>query len=228
MTVAEIKTTLEKQPMPKYSSGEETFNWISHAIGIVLGLVTLGVFITLSVLHSYSFWKISALIFFSLTIILLYSTSTIYHALPKDQIRKKLFRLLDHNTIYLLIAGTYAPICAFAFPNTNYGFIIMAIQIIGLLIGTIMNFINLNGKVTQIITVALYVVMGWSIVIFFPAMKMMPLNIILFILAGGISYTLGVIFYAVGRKIKWMHSVFHLFVLIATILQLVGIILLIL
>jgi hemolysin III len=104
----------------------------------------------------------------------------------------------------------------------------MAIQIIGLLIGTIMNFINLNGKVTQIITVALYVVMGWSIVIFFPAMKMMPLNIILFILAGGISYTLGVIFYAVGRKIKWMHSVFHLFVLIATILQLVGIILLIL
>ncbi|MFA7378318.1 MAG: hypothetical protein GX816_02550 [Erysipelotrichia bacterium] len=227
MTVAEIKETLEKQPMPKYSSGEETFNWISHAIGIAVGLVMLGVFITLSVLRSYSFWENSALIVYSLTIIILYATSTIYHALPNNQIRKKIFRLLDHNTIYLLIAGTYAPICAFAFPGTNYGFIIMVVQIIGLLIGTIMNFINLNGKATQIITVALYVVMGWSIVIFYPAMKMMPLNIILFILFGGISYTLGVVFYAIGRKIKWMHSIFHLFVFLGTILQLVGIVLLI-
>lgn len=227
MTVAEIKETLEKQPMPKYSSGEETFNWISHAIGIAVGLVMLGVFITLSVLRSYSFWENSALIVYSLTIIILYVTSTIYHALPNNQIRKKIFRLLDHNTIYLLIAGTYAPICAFAFPGTNYGFIIMVVQIIGLLIGTIMNFINLNGKATQIITVALYVVMGWSIVIFYPAMKMMPLNIILFILFGGISYTLGVVFYAIGRKIKWMHSIFHLFVFLGTILQLVGIVLLI-
>ena len=227
MTVAEIKETLEKQPMPKYSSGEETFNWISHAIGIAVGLVMLGVFITLSVLRSYSFWENSALIVYSLTIIILYATSTIYHALPNNQIRKKIFRLLDHNTIYLLIAGTYAPICAFAFPGTNYGFIIMVVQIIGLLIGTIMNFINLNGKATQIITVSLYVVMGWSIVIFYPAMKMMPLNIILFILFGGISYTLGVVFYAIGRKIKWMHSIFHLFVFLGTILQLVGIVLLI-
>lgn len=227
MTVAEIKETLEKQPMPKYSSGEETFNWISHAIGIAVGLVMLGVFITLSVLRSYSFWENSALIVYSLTIIILYATSTIYHALPNNQIRKKIFRLLDHNTIYLLIAGTYAPICAFAFPGTNYGFIIMVVQIIGLLIGTIMNFINLNGKATQIITVALYVVMGWSIVIFYPAIKMMPLNIILFILFGGISYTLGVVFYAIGRKIKWMHSIFHLFVFLGTILQLVGIVLLI-
>lgn len=227
MTVAEIKETLEKQPMPKYSSGEETFNWISHAIGIAVGLVMLGVFITLSVLRSYSFWENSALIVYSLTIIILYATSTIYHALPNNQIRKKIFRLLDHNTIYLLIAGTYAPICAFAFPGTNYGFIIMVVQIIGLLIGTIMNFINLNGKATQIITVALYVVMGWSIVIFYPAMKMMPLNIILFVLFGGISYTLGVVFYAIGRKIKWMHSIFHLFVFLGTILQLVGIVLLI-
>lgn len=227
MTVADIKETLEKQPMPKYSSGEETFNWISHAIGIAVGLVMLGVFITLSVLRSYSFWENSALIVYSLTIIILYATSTIYHALPNNQIRKKIFRLLDHNTIYLLIAGTYAPICAFAFPGTNYGFIIMVVQIIGLLIGTIMNFINLNGKATQIITVALYVVMGWSIVIFYPAMKMMPLNIILFILFGGISYTLGVVFYAIGRKIKWMHSIFHLFVFLGTILQLVGIVLLI-
>lgn len=227
MTVAEIKETLEKQPMPKYSSGEETFNWISHAIGIAVGLVILGVFITLSVLRSYSFWENSALIVYSLTIIILYATSTIYHALPNNQIRKKIFRLLDHNTIYLLIAGTYAPICAFAFPGTNYGFIIMVVQIIGLLIGTIMNFINLNGKATQIITVALYVVMGWSIVIFYPAMKMMPLNIILFVLFGGISYTLGVVFYAIGRKIKWMHSIFHLIVFLGTILQLVGIVLLI-
>ena len=157
----------------------------------------------------------------------LYATSTIYHALPVKSVWKKLFRLLDHNTIYLLIAGTYAPISAFAFQGTNYGLIIMIVQLIGLITGTIMNFRNLNGKVTSIITVVLYVVMGWFIVIFYPAVQYIPLTVMLLILSGGISYTLGVIFYAIGHRVKWMHGVFHIFVLLGTILQLIGVILLI-
>jgi hemolysin III len=224
MTAADIKLNLEKQPIPKYSLGEEVFNWISHAIGIVIGFFTLGFSIALSIIYRFSSWQIVSLIFYSLAIVFLYATSTIYHALPKDSTWKKLFRILDHNTIYLLIAGTYAPICAFAFPVMNYGYIIMVIQAIGLIVGTVLKLINLNGKATQIITVLLYIVMGWIIVVFFPTMQAIGLTSILLILFGGISYTLGVIFYAAGRKIKWMHSVFHLFVLVGTILQLLGII----
>ena len=227
MTVAEIKENLQQQPLPKYSKGEERFNCISHGIGIALGLVALGTFIALAIIFRFNVWETLSLIFFSLSMILLYATSTIYHALPVKSVWKKLFRLLDHNTIYLLIAGTYAPISAFAFQGTNYGLIIMIVQLIGLITGTIMNFRNLNGKVTSIITVVLYVVMGWFIVIFYPAVQYIPLIVMLLILSGGISYTLGVIFYAIGHRVKWMHGVFHIFVLLGTILQLIGVILLI-
>ena len=228
MTVSEYKDNLKSQPMPTYSPGEELFNWISHGLGVVIGFVVLGYVIAFSILESYDPWQIVALIFYACSIIVLYATSTIYHALPKGATIKKFFRLLDHNTIYILIAGTYAPIGAFAFGGTSYGLIIMSIEILGLLVGTALNIFNLNGKVTQVITVVLYVAMGWLIVIFYPAISMMPLPSMILILLGGISYTLGVIFYAIGRKIKWMHSIFHLFVLTGTILQLIGVFLLIL
>ncbi|NCA97056.1 MAG: hemolysin III family protein [Bacteroidia bacterium] len=225
MTINEMKENLKSQPMPEYTHGEETFNWLSHAIGIVIGLVYLGYSLTMSFLMHYSAWQVTALIISALSVIFLYSVSTTYHVLPKNSTLKKLFRLLDHNTIYLLIAGTYAPICAFAFQGTPYGWIIMGVELVGLVIGTVMNVLNLNGKATQIITVVLYVVMGWLIVAFYPIMTSLPFPFLMLILFGGISYTLGVIFYALGKKVKWMHGVFHCFVLLGTILQLVGIIL---
>lgn len=227
MTVAEIKENLQSQTLPKYSKGEERFNFITHAIGIVIGLIALGAFIALTIMFDFNIWQTMSLIFFAISMIFLYSTSTIYHALSPKSVWKKLFRLLDHNTIYLLIAGTYAPICAFAFEGTNYGLIIMIVQLSGLLIGTIMNVFNLNGKITSIVTVILYVVMGWFIVIFYPALSMISLPIMLLVLFGGISYTVGVVFYAIGHKLKWMHGVFHLFVLLGTSLQLIGVFLLI-
>lgn len=228
MTVAEIKENLELQPLPKYSKNEERLNFVTHGIGIIIGFISLGAFIALAFMRDFDVWQILSLILFASSMIFLYATSTIYHALSPKSLWKKLFRLFDHNTIYFLIVGTYAPICAFAFGGTNYGLTIMIVQICGLLIGTIMNVFHLNGKATSIITVILYVVMGWFIVIFYPAMSLISPEIMLFILFGGIAYTIGVIFYAIGHKLKWMHGVFHLFVLLGTGLQLVGVFLLIL
>ena len=108
MTVAEIKENLQSQTLPKYSKGEECFNFITHAIGIVIGLIALGAFIALTIMFDFNIWQTMSLIFFAISMIFLYSTSTIYHALSPKSVWKKLFRLLDHNTIYLLIAGTYA------------------------------------------------------------------------------------------------------------------------
>ena len=93
MTVAEIKENLQQQPLPKYSKGEERFNFISHGIGIALGLVALGTFIALAIIFRFNVWETLSLIFFSLSMILLYATSTIYHALPVKSVWKKLFRL---------------------------------------------------------------------------------------------------------------------------------------
>lgn len=219
-----MKNTLKNQPVPTYSRGEELFNWISHIIGMAFGLVILGVTIAATVIGEFSAIQCIALIFYACTVIILYGNSTLYHALPKDSTWKRLFRLIDHNTIYLLIAGTYAPICAFAFGDTNIGLIIFLVQIVCLVIGTLLNIFNMNGKITKVVTVALYVIMGWAVMFYWPAMAMLPIEAMIFILTGGISYTVGVGFYAAGKKKKWLHSVFHLFVLIGTILQFVGIV----
>lgn len=224
MSILEMKNTLKNQPIPTYSKGEELFNWISHIIGMAFGLVVLGLAIAASIIGQFTLIQCISLIFYAITIIVLYGNSTIYHALPKDSTWKRLFRLIDHNTIYLLIAGTYAPICAFAFSTSNIGLIIFLVQIVGLLIGTILNVCNLNGKITKVVTVILYVVMGWAIMFYWPAMTMLPIASMILILLGGISYTAGVGFYAAGKKKKWMHSIFHLFVLIGTILQFIGIV----
>jgi len=223
MVVDDIKENLRSQPLPKYSRGEETFNWVSHLIGVVFGLVTLVIAIVFTIQKPYTWTESLSLFFYAFSMIFLYANSTIYHLLNKKQTLKKLFRLIDHNTIYFLIAGTYAPICAFAFKGTNIGIIIFLIEIAGLLLGTILNIFNLNGKITKVVTVVLYVVMGWAIVFYYPAIAMLDFKALLFIVLGGISYTTGVLFYVVGKKKKWMHSVFHLFVLVGTLLQFVGI-----
>lgn len=227
MVVDDIKENLKSQPLPNYSRGEETFNWVSHLVGVVFGLITLIIAIVFTVQKSYNWVESLSLFFYAFSMIFLYTNSTIYHILNKKKTLKKLFRLIDHNTIYFLIAGTYAPICAFAFKGTNIGIIIFSIEIAGLLLGTILNIFNLNGKITKIVTIILYVVMGWVIIFYYPALGMLDPRILLFVLLGGISYTLGVLFYALGKKKKWMHGVFHLFVLVGTVLQFVGVLLLI-
>lgn len=218
-----MKMKLMLKPIPTYSKGEEIFNWVSHAIGAGIGLFSLFLFISVAPILKYNSLQIACLILYALSMIFLYSTSAIYHVINPDSPYKRVFRLLDHNTIYILIAGTYLPICAIAFPGTNYGAIMISIELIGLALGTIMNMVNLNGNFTKVFTVILYVVMGWLAAIFYPALMMLDLRTMLLVLFGGIAYTVGVLFYAIGKKKKWMHSVFHLFVLLGSIIHLIGI-----
>ena len=214
MSVNQLKAKLISQPIPNYSKGEEVFNWVSHLIGALLGFGLLIFFITLSIIFNYDPLKSASLIIYSFSIMFLYSVSMIYHAIDKNSPWKRLFRLLDHNTIYVLIAGTYAPVCALGFSSSpNIGLTMILIEVGCLLIGSILNFVNLNNKFIKVITVVLYIVMGWLVAFCYPAITIL----------GGLSYTFGVIFYVDKKKKKWMHSVFHLFVLVGTILQLIGI-----
>lgn len=225
MSINELKQAMLSKPIPNYSKGEEIFNWVSHLVGVLIGLSSLIYFVSLNIINSYPPVVMVSLFIYSFSLMILYSVSTTYHLLNPKSPWKRLFRLIDHNTIYILIAGTYAPICAIVFPN-NLGIIMMLIQCVCLLIGSILNFINLNNKFIKVITVVLYVIMGWLIVFCYPAITMMPFEAMMYILFGGIAYTLGVIFYAAGKKKKWMHSVFHLFVIIGSIIQLIGVIVL--
>ena len=226
MSINEYKQVLLTKPVPNYSKGEEVFNWVSHLIGIVIGFVSLLIFISIGITQNLSPLVMTSLIIYSFSMMFLYAISTTYHLIDPKSHWKRIFRVIDHNTVYILIAGTYAPICAIVFPNA-LGLTMILIEAGCLIIGSVLNVININNKFIKIFTIILYVVMGWLVIFAWPAVTLMPYNSMMYILFGGIAYTLGVLFYGLGKKKKWMHSVFHLFVIIGTIIQLIGIIALI-
>lgn len=217
--------SLDKVSIPNYSRKQENFNALSHALGLLIALFMF-VFSVIKLMKA----EITTLYFFgllifALSITLVYLVSAIYHYLNKDNIHKKLFRVLDHCTIYLLIAGTYTPICFTLFNVHIVGLVMLVIEWSGALLGIILNAFFFDKKATQITSFILYVVMGW-LALYSGGFLYMDKFVFLFILLGGITYTIGSILYAFGHHHTSFHSIFHVFVLISTILQTIGIILL--
>ena len=153
-------------PMPEYSKGEEIFNYVSHIVGGSIGIFMV-IFSSICFgVKNLNLSEYLSVLTYSITIILLYTISTLYHALSKKLIAKRIFRILDHCTIYLLIAGTYTPICVIAFNETIFGFIVLAIEWGCAIIGILLKVKDLNNKFIKIITMLLYVIMGWCLMIF--------------------------------------------------------------
>ena len=152
--------------------------------------------------------------------ILLYTMSSIYHGLKPEKFSKKVFQVLDHCSIFLLIAGSYTPFCLCTFReyNTALGWtifgIIWAIAILGIALNSI------DIKKYKVFSMICYLGMGWCIIFtanLFP--KLLGVGGTVFLVAGGIIYSLGAILYGLGKKHKWMHSIFHLFILLGSLLQ---------
>lgn len=206
-------TLKEKIEIPKYSLAEELTNAITHGVGSLLSVAALVVCVVFSAIHHDPAAVVSSVIYGS-TSIILFTISTLYHSF-KVNTAKRVFRIIDHCSIYLLIAGTYTPYALVALPDT-LGWIIFGIIWGCALIGIILNSIDL--KKYKVISMILYLIMGWMILFNFNTlMNSIDIGGIYLMLSGGILYTVGAIFYGIGRKIKFMHSVFHTFVLAASI-----------
>ena len=226
---ADVQTNeILKQPQKKgflsfYTKGEEIFNAVSHIVGGAMGLAF---WIVLAVLAVPDAMALAGVSLFGFGVIVLYTMSALYHFLP-DGRAKGVFRIFDHCTIYLLIAGTYSPFCLIALGGTTVGWVVFAVQWACAIAGITMNAIAMNNKVVKGISMALYIVEGWMALVLFPLLlETMSLAAILFLLGGGIAYTAGIVFFALGRKVRWFHSVWHLFDLAGTALQFVSILLL--
>ena len=215
---------LLNSPMPKYTKGEEIFNYVTHIVGAAIGLFTTLFSSIYGSINNIELENIISMIIFGSCTIILYTISSLYHALPKYSIAKKIFRILDHSTIYLLIAGTYTPICINAFNNTSYCLVILILEWGCAIVGITLKVIDLNNKIIKIITMFLYVIMGWAIIIFPNAINFLSAYQFILILIGGIVYTVGISFFITGAKYKWFHSVFHIFCCIGTIVQTLGVI----
>lgn len=207
-------TLKEKIKIPKYTLGEELVSAISHGIGGLLSIAGLVLCVVFSALHHNSYAVVSSAIYGS-TSIILYTMSTLYHSLKVNN-AKRVFRIIDHCSIFLLIAGTYTPYALVALPKA-LGWTIFGIEWGCAIIGIVLNSIDL--KKFKKISMALYLIMGWMIILSFKTLlKSIEIWGIYMMLIAGSLYTIGAIFYGIGKKKKYMHSVFHMFVLAASIL----------
>jgi hemolysin III len=211
----------EKIDVPKYSLGEEIMSAIVHGVGALLSIIALIMCVGLSAHHGSTIAVISSIIY-GTTLIILYTMSTLYHSLAVNN-AKRVFRIIDHCSIFLLIAGTYTPytLVSLEKPLGYYLFaIIWGIAILGIVLNSI------NLKKYKVISFISYLVLGWIIIFCYdPLKEAVPFSGILLLLAGGIVYSVGAIFYAFGRKVKYFHSVFHIFVLAGSILHFLSILL---
>ncbi|HOW63617.1 MAG TPA: hemolysin III family protein, partial [Candidatus Contendobacter sp.] len=198
--------TIEHQ-LPRYTLGEEIANSIIHGVGAVLGIAGLGVLTAFASLHGDA-WHIVGCSIFGAALILLYTTSTLYHSIPLPRV-KAVLRTLDHSAIFILIAGTYTP---FLLVNLRgpWGWSLFGV-IWGLaLIGIVLRIVR--GRRSTFVSVALYVGMGWAVVVAAkPMLSSVAPGGLWLLLLGGLAYTLGVIFY-VWKRLPYHHAIWHGFV----------------
>ena len=213
------RTKLKDRILPTYTKGEEIFNMTSHIIGAVLGIVATVLCIIMSAVHKDAYAIVSSAIY-GTTMIILYTMSSIYHGLSPRCKGKKVLQILDHCTIFLLIAGSYTPfaLCTFREYDTAIGWTIFGIIWGIAVLGIILNAIDL--KKYKIFSMICYLVMGWTIIIKANLLpQLLGINGVILLVAGGIAYTIGAILYAIGKKHKYAHSIFHLFILLGSLLQ---------
>ncbi len=201
--------------IPKYSLSEELLNAISHGLGALFGIVGT-VLCIVKAANTGDPWRIVSGSIFGVTVLLLYLMSCLYHAL-KVNMAKRVFRVIDHCTIFLLIAGTYTPFTLVTLRGT-IGWVLFGIVWGMAILGITLNAVNL--KKFSKISVACYLVMGWAIIAAFqPLAEALAPQGVSLLIWGGIAYTVGAILYGIGAKVKYFHSVFHFFCLAGTVLH---------
>ena len=207
--------------IPDYTPTEEWLNAFTHLIGALFGVIAL--VLNLVATYNRSASHLVTGLFYALTIILVYSISAIYHFLPISD-TKRLWRIIDHCMIYLLIIGTYTPIVLVGVRALSpfWGWLIFGIEVGLGLIAIVLNILDL--KKYSAISMVCYIVMGWAIALNLPLgiRALTPIGF-LYVLAGGIVYTIGAILYGIGKKRRYFHTVFHIFTVVASIMQYLGV-----
>lgn len=212
------RTKLSDRKLPNYTRGEEIMNMVTHIVGGALGIAALALCIVFAAIHHNGYGVVGSAIY-GVSLIALYSVSSVYHGL-RPNMGKKVMQVIDHCTIYFLIAGTYTVIALSAFrpvyPVLGWG--MFAFEWVMAAIAATLTAIDL--KKYNVFSMICYIGMGWAIIPFArQALAVLTFPGFLLLLLGGIAYTVGAILYGIGVKKKWMHSVFHIFVILGSALQ---------
>jgi len=212
------RTKIKDRQLPDYTKGEEIFNTVTHIVGGAFGVIALIACLVLSVMH-HDAWAVVGSAIYGGSMIMLYTVSSVYHAL-RPPFAKKIMQVVDHCTIYLLIAGTYTPIlfCAIRKESPAWAWVLFGL-VWGL--GALASvFTAIDLKKYAVLSMICYIGMGWCIVVAAPiAMRAISRAGLIWLLAGGIAYTVGAVIYGIGKKYRYMHSIFHIFVVLGSIFQ---------
>lgn len=198
-----------KSPAQPYSAKEEIANYLTHGFGIALSLVGFGALLTLAIVHGDA-WSIASASIYGLALILLYTSSTLYHAFRNPIIKRKL-RILDHCAIFVLIAGTYTPFMLISLRATVWGSILFVTIWLCAAVGIVLK-LFFTGRY-ELFSTIMYVAMGWLVIIAIkPMLESVPLPGLWWLVAGGITYSVGAAFYR-WERLPFHHSLWHIFVL---------------
>ena len=212
------RTRLSDRQLPDYTRGEEQMNMITHILGGVISIVALTLCVIRSALHHNVFGIVTSAVY-GASMIAMFTFSSVYHGL-KPNMGKTVMQVIDHCTSYFLIAGTYTVVVLSAlrpvYPALGWG--LFAFEWTLALIAAAFTAIDL--KKYEIFSMICYIGMGWAVIPFWrQTLEVLTLPGFLLLLSGGIAYTIGSILYGLGKKRKWMHSVFHIFVDLGALLQ---------
>lgn len=207
---------LRDRILPSYTAGEEIFNMVTHIVGGALGIAYLVICVVFAALHGNVYGVVSSAIY-GASVIVLFTMSSIYHGV-RPSTAKKVLQVIDHCTIFFMIAGTYTPIALSAVrtQNTALGWVIFGIIWGMTALAATFTAIDLNKY--KKLSMICYIGMGWCIVAFWDVTyAAIGFGGALLLIAGGVLYTLGAVLYAWGKKKRYIHSVFHIFVNLASI-----------
>lgn len=202
----------------EYSTGEEIANSVTHGIGILLAIAAIPILVVRALDDGSGIYLFAALVY-ALTMLLEYTMSTLYHALTNER-AKRVFKVLDHSCIYLFIAGSYTPFCLISLADSG-----------GVALCAFVWLVALAGVACEAfwvfrprwVSAVLYLLMGWCVIWFLPALiEAIPGPGLWLLVGGGVCYSIGCIFYVL-KKVPYMHSLFHLWVLAGSVLQFLAI-----
>ena len=212
------RTKLADRLLPDYTRSEELMNMVTHIVGGGLGVVGLVLCVLKAAFQGSTLGVVASAIYGG-SMILLYTMSSIYHGLHSGH-AKKVMQVLDHCTIYFLIAGTYTPVmlCSLLPRHPSIAIGLLIVEWTLAVTAAVFTAIDLHNF--RVISMVCYIGMGWGIIFFLPqTLQAVSSAGFFLLLAGGISYTIGAVLYGIGSKKRWMHSVFHVFVVLGSILQ---------
>ena len=212
------RTKLSDRQLPDYSRGEEIMNMVTHIVGGAIGIAALTLCVIRAALHG-NVWGVVTSAIYGTAMVAMFTISSVYHGL-KPTLGKKVMQVIDHCTIYFLIAGTYTVILLSAIRPAHpvLAWVLFGFEWAMVALATSLTAVDLRKY--RVFSMICYIGMGWAIIPFARiALEVLTLPGFLLLLFGGIAYTIGSILYGLGKHKKWMHSVFHIFVILGAVLQ---------